>query len=413
MFKTLSLSLLFVLLSTIGQAQTKTVTKPKQTPTKPAIKPAGAKPAGTKPAVAKSGAATKPGVKPPVGKVTFKIVGKINGLKNHLMVLNRFRSTEYTLIDSVTTDAEGNFTIQKTIPEPCIAYLQHSKSAAVPIIIENGAVLNIVITLTAETNAMDYTVTGIKSEKTVRLYNFIKTHSTLYSELGVLEQQIYSEEDPMKMQEYQFEYANKQKLLKTNIQTELLSSSGLEGYFVLYNFVEEQSANDAKKIMDIMTPAELKTVYYRDLKEFYDNNKLLDIGSMAPDIYLPTPNGDSMKLSDLRGKVVLIDFWASWCRPCLAEFPNVKRVYSRFSDKGFEILGVSLDREESAWKNSIISQGLIWKHVSDLKYWSSAPAKMYKISSIPSTILIDKDGKIIAKNLRGEELERKLEELFQ
>ncbi|MES2617226.1 MAG: TlpA disulfide reductase family protein [Bacteroidota bacterium] len=407
MFKTLSLSLLFVILSTIAQAQTKPAAKPKPTQAKTTT--------GTKPSVAKSSAAAKPkpGVKPVAGKVTFKITGKLTGFKNHLIVLNRFRSTEYTLIDSVTTDAEGNFSIQKTIAEPCIAYLQHSKNTAVPLIIENGAVLNVVINITAETNAMDYSITGVHSEKSVRLYNFIKMHSTLYSELGVLEQQIYSEQDPMKMQEYQFQYDNKQKQMRANIQAELLNSSGLEGYFVFYNFIEEQKAADVKKIMDKMSPTELKTIYYKDLKEYYDNNKLLDIGAMAPEIYLPTPNGDSLKLSDLRGKVVLIDFWASWCRPCINEFPNVKRVYSRFSEKGFEILGVSLDKEESAWKNSIISLGLGWKHVSDLKYWGSAPAKMYKISSIPSTILIDKDGKIIAKNLRGEELERKLEELFQ
>ncbi len=361
--------------------------------------------------VAKKAVASKPAFKPgPVGKVTFRIFGKINGFKYHLMVLNKFRSTEYLLLDSVTTDAEGNFSMVKTINEPCVAYLMHSKTAAVPLIIENGAVFY--IDIKSAGNVLDYSVTGTKAEKSIRLYEFVKLHSRLYSELGEIEQKIYKEQDALKMQEYQFEYANKQKEMSNNIATEL-ATTGLEGYFVLYNFMEEQSATDVKKVMDKMSPAEMKTVYYKDLKAYYEANKLLEIGAMAPDFSLPTPNGDTLKLSDLRGKVVLIDFWASWCGPCKAEFPNVKRVYSRFSDKGFEILGVSLDKEENAWKSSIISLGLTWKHVSDLKYWSCAPARLYKVSSIPSTILVDKTGRIIAKNLRGEELERKLEELFQ
>ena len=124
-------------------------------------------------------------------------------------------------------------------------------------------------------------------------------------------------------------------------------------------------------------------------------------------------NGHKIALSSLHGKWVFINYWASWCGPCKAEFPYVKRVYNRFSESGFEILGVSLYKEVSSWKSSIISLGLNWMHVSDLKYWSCAPARLYKVSSIPSTVLIDKNGYIIAKNLRGEELERKLEELFQ
>ncbi len=358
-----------------------------------------------------SSVAKKPAAKPVnKGKVSFKIIGKMNGFKYHLMVLNKFRHTEYQLLDSVTTDAEGNFTIQKTIDEPCVAFLMHSKTAAVPLIIENGAVFN--VDIKSEGNVLDYSISGIKAEKSIRLYDFVKIQSKIYSELSEIEQKLYKEQDAMKMQELQFQFANKQKEMKFGIENELVAS-GLEGYFVLYNFMEEQSTTDVKKVMDKMTPLELKTIYYRDLKKFYDDNKLLEIGEMAPNFSLPTPNGDTLKLSDLRGKVVLIDFWASWCGPCRAEFPNVIRVYNKYGEKGFEILGVSLDDQASAWKGSIISLGLNWKHVSDLKKWNCAPARLYKVSSIPATILVGKDGKIIAKNLRGEELERKLEELFQ
>lgn len=142
------------------------------------------------------------------------------------------------------------------------------------------------------------------------------------------------------------------------------------------------------------------------------NQARLGEGGEAPEIALPDQNGNVIKLSSLRGKVVLIDFWASWCGPCRMENPNVVRVYKQYKDKGFEILGVSLDRDKQAWLDAIAKDGLTWKHVSDLKYWQSEAAKTYNVTGIPLTVLIDKDGKIIAKNLRGPALEAKLKQLF-
>lgn len=136
------------------------------------------------------------------------------------------------------------------------------------------------------------------------------------------------------------------------------------------------------------------------------------VGQVAPEISLKTPEGKTINLSDLRGKYVLIDFWASWCKPCRAENPNVVRVYNEYKDKGFEILGVSLDRNKEAWVNAIEQDGLQWPHVSDLQFWNSVAAKTYGVSSIPYTVLLDKEGKVIAERLRGPSLEAKLEEIF-
>lgn len=136
-------------------------------------------------------------------------------------------------------------------------------------------------------------------------------------------------------------------------------------------------------------------------------------GMEAPDIELPSPDGATLRLSDLRGKVVLIDFWASWCRPCRMENPNVVRLYQRFHDKGFEIFSVSLDQSRDVWIKAIKDDHLDWpNHVSDLRGWNSSAGRLYGVQSIPATVLVDRQGNIVARNLRGSELEKKLTEIF-
>jgi peroxiredoxin len=138
----------------------------------------------------------------------------------------------------------------------------------------------------------------------------------------------------------------------------------------------------------------------------------VNVGSAAPDIALADTTGAAVNLSSLRGKVILIDFWASWCGPCRNENPNVVRLYNKFKDKGFDIYSVSLDQNRENWVRAIRNDGLTWTHVSDLKYWQSAAAQQYGVNAIPATFLLDKNGVIIAKNLRGEELEQKLTEVL-
>lgn len=137
------------------------------------------------------------------------------------------------------------------------------------------------------------------------------------------------------------------------------------------------------------------------------------VGEMAPDIDLPDSTGKSMKLSSLRGKVVLLDFWASWCGPCRHENPTVVRAYQNYAAKGFTVFSVSLDQSKPKWLAAIAKDGLVWpSHVSDLKGWGSAGSALYKVTGIPATFLLDKEGKIVAKNLRGPALEEKLKALL-
>jgi len=141
--------------------------------------------------------------------------------------------------------------------------------------------------------------------------------------------------------------------------------------------------------------------------------KAVDIGQPYTDFALPTPDGGTLAVSDVhQGNVMLIDFWASWCGPCRRANPEVVAIYSEYKDQGFEILGVSLDRDEASWKKAIEDDKLTWPHISDLKYWNSKGAELYGVPAIPHTVLIDREGKIFAKNLHGDDLREAIASLL-
>jgi peroxiredoxin len=156
-----------------------------------------------------------------------------------------------------------------------------------------------------------------------------------------------------------------------------------------------------------------------ELYKEYQKIAHLEVGKLAPNFEAPTPDGKMVSLDDLKGKVTIIDFWAAWCGPCRKENPNVVRIYNKFHDQGLEIIGVSLDGNgrqndpKKSWLDAIEKDNLVWTQVSNLQYFNDPVARLYNISSIPATFILDKDGKIAYKNLRGKALELKVQELLQ
>ncbi len=179
------------------------------------------------------------------------------------------------------------------------------------------------------------------------------------------------------------------------------------------------TAEEAQAMYEKLSPEIKKTKVAVAIQERLEGQKQAEanaknttIGAKAPDFTAPTPDGKELALNDALGKVTLVDFWAAWCKPCRAENPNVVSVYEKYHDKGLNILGVSLDRTAEAWKKAIEDDGLTWQHVSHVAYFNDPIAKLYNVDAIPAAFLLDKNGVIVAKNLRGPALEAKVAELL-
>ncbi len=346
----------------------------------------------------------------------FVIKGNIKNSPKNLLVLWELTPAKLIFIDSTRTDEKGNFQLKGNTKEMIFCQLQMGPEASVYFAVDNNSKLNVDMSVVG--SFVDYEIKGDELEDSKTLKSLLDMNTSFLKEVKGLEQRAQSipntpdgaaQADQLR-NEYQRLANQRNNFVK---EVALKQKKGFIPYFVVsFGALENPGFDMFQHAVNCAKAADPNSKYTQQIETQFNTEAKLMEGAIAPDFTLKTPNGEDLSLSSLRGKVVLIDFWASWCGPCRRENPNVRKLYRRFHYKGFEILGVSLDNDGNRWKGAIQADSLTWPHVSDLRGWQSSAAQLYQVSSIPQTYLIDKDGRIMAKGLRGPELEMVLAKLF-
>ncbi len=297
--------------------------------------------------------------------------------------------------------------LPENVSEPTGAYIMViGQRGAIPFMLENA-------NITVNAGQAGLTVTGSEGQK---IYDqFMAINTTTQQEAMKLQQEYQAANgDQAKMQAVQEAYAK----LMTDAQakeTELIKANpdSYVSTFVIVSSMGQMEYEQLKERYNLLGEKAKASAQGKAIAAQIAKLESTAIGQIAPNFTITTPEGESISLYDIKGKVKLIDFWASWCGPCRGENPHVVEIYKEYHPKGLEIFGVSLDNNKEAWVKAIADDGLVWKHGSDLKGWQSAPAQLYSVSGIPHTVLLDENNKIIAKNLRGDELKQKIAELLK
>lgn len=327
----------------------------------------------------------------------YVLSGEIEGLEG--MVYLRDRNE---MIDSAVVE-NGAFRFEGVAGQPRVAYLyDHREPAAaqmrVFVILEQGAMQ----VASEEEQEGRYKVTGSPANDAMAAYNAQRIE---------LLREYRDEATTDERREQIIEEVSEQ-----NESAVKENGDNLFGVLLLQDLLYEKSASEMQELIDGFSPAMQEHPTMVEIKEFVAKKRLTEPGQPYVDFEQPTADGGQLSLKSVienpANKYVLLDFWASWCGPCMGEVPALKETYAAYHDKGFEIFGVSLDNNKERWTGAIESNGMNWIHVSDLQGWQNAAAADYGVRSIPANFLIDAEGRIVATGLRGDELKAKVAELL-
>ena len=349
-----------------------------------------------------------------VEKNTFKLNGTTNLPEGkQIFRIQANTNNQPTTIDTATV-ANGQFSFKGSVEQIDVNFLfVEGEQINTPFIVEEGIIeVNLLQERLTEMN-----LAGTSSNNDLQTYR--EETKTFADNLNAIASEIQAANslgDNILVQDLQQQYTDMQAdlidyekdFIKTNVDSYISA-------LILERFLNQKTLprNEVKEIFSTYSDRIRSSKSGINVSNFVNAPvNPTAIGEIAPLFDGPTPTGDRIALESFRGKVVIIDFWASWCRPCRIENPNLVRLYKRMHDKGLEIVGVSLDRNKASWDRAIADDGLTWNHVSNLQYWADPIAQLYSVRAIPAAFVLDREGRIVAKNLRGAQLDAKIEALL-
>ncbi|MCU0343791.1 MAG: AhpC/TSA family protein [Ignavibacterium sp.] len=343
-------------------------------------------------------------------KDQYTIRGKITSVDSALVYLQKIGSDGWEKIDS-TKVTDGNFNFSGSVTFPEMWYITiDEKQLSIPIFVEN-ADINVQIYPDSVDKSI---VKGSVSHDTYMKYVvmdelIMKKREDIYT--AWKEAKDIGDMEAMKKNELISEELDKEtkaqliSFIKSNSQTVV------SPYLITRNSWQFDLP-ELENLISVLDTSMNNSTYYQAITKRIEVLRNVAVGQFAPDFTLNDSTGTPISLSSLKGKILLVDFWAAWCGPCRAENPNVVKAWQKYKDRGFDVLGVSFDTNREKWLKAVKDDKLTWTQVSDLKGWGNEAGKLYGINSIPANFLLDRDQKILASGLRGDDLLNKLEELL-
>lgn len=341
---------------------------------------------------------------------SYNISGEITNIDGTIYLTHKFDGKWVNIDSTILVDGKFNFDGSVNAPKQYLLTFKKIKRISIPFIIENSE-----ISITADVkNRPAAKIKGSASQDVMNIYrNEMLPFNKKGRELNSKYREASKNKDSKKMEEIVAEFGKMDKAMIDASLNFIKNHNNSLAAAIVASQQENEDPTEIDKLVALLDESLMTTDELVSMKKKADALRKVEIGQMAPDFTMNDPKGNPITLSSLFGKgYLLVDFWASWCSPCRAENPHVVVAYKEFHDKGFEILGVSYDSKKDKWIEAIEKDQLPWIHVSDLKQWQNLTKELYCISGIPSNVLLDKEGRIVAKNLRGEAVIAKLAELM-